>query len=289
MTSQKSTGIFLPASDDYYEEYLTDVASKSIVGVAESLGYHVAQVQSIYLFDHPFGIHSIAFLPLTRTPLFVMTEETTLQLSADQIDRIIQNIDWGLEADPSAIEFILEDAVEAKSWDISFMQRIFPELPDKQEQVYESKQYGLYLIIMDGFLAAYNPADGLSTWGKSLDELNPGLFQAYVQHGKQLHGDEKAILYANLQAQALASLTGGAGNPYVKEYTLSNGTIDFFMILVEKEKQPVSIEAFELRMGNTARLIENDKGTATYQVSGKNYRFRDGKFHSIEQLTAGII
>jgi hypothetical protein len=208
--------VFIPTGGWWYKEFTEDVGNGSINQICIGLGYDPSQVQTVIMFDHPSGVSNIGVLPLTQQVLFVLTEKQVKKIRTSQVDRLLTKIDWAFENSPYNIEDLLDQAIEAESWSVNYMKKIFTDLDPVEDQVYHSQPNGLYLIIKDGRLIDYASADGLDTWGKELHELNPGMVNGWLGEGFLLHGDyEKAINYVNLQANAWASLPDSLNNEHV--------------------------------------------------------------------------
>jgi hypothetical protein len=215
--------------------------------------------------------------------LFVLTEKQVKKIRTSQVDRLLTKIDWAFENSPYNIEDLLDQAIEAESWSVNYMKKIFTDLDPVEDQVYHSQPNGLYLIIKDGRLIDYASADGLDTWGKELHELNPGMVNGWLGEGFLLHGDhEKAINYVNLQANAWASLPDSLNNEHVPAYTRKDSTVDFFMILAAEVKMSVSLADFQLRIGTKRAANSTRDGEATvHEYDGKQFYFMEGVLQSV--------
>jgi hypothetical protein len=278
-----SSGVFVPSSGWWYEEFLGDVGNGSFNQVVIGLGYASGQVQAINLFEGTNGIYSIGILPLTMEPLFILTEASITKLRTSQVDRQLGKIDWSWEHDAIKVDEILDEAIDTESWSVPFMHRIFPDLAPDDDQVFQSERLGYYLFVQDGKLVDYGTADGLTKWAKHLNELNPHMVNCWLGEGLILHGEsEKAIEYVNLQAEAWAGLSGSMDNPHIPEYSRKDGSIDFFMIRVNEDRLSASLSDFKLRIGKLSNTGVVANGQLKYTFDGRTYGFVGNVLYSIE-------
>ena len=278
-----STGVFMPAGGWWLERYTGDIGDGSCNSISISLGYEPSQVHTVHLFDRPGGMLVFGILPLTRELLFVVTEEIVKKLRTAVVERELAKVDWDFEYSAAFVDDILDTAIAAESWNVEFMQRIFPGLGPDPGQVFHSDRLGYYLFIQDGRLVAYESSDGLSKWGKHFNELNPRMVNCWLGEGFILHGDQKrAVDYVNLQAEAWATIPTHLWKNGAPGYHRKDGSIDYFLLGVDAGERPVSHSEFILRIGSKREsTFSACEGEVEYEFEGKRYRFVDKQLAAV--------
>ncbi len=283
-SSKASSGVYLPSGGWWYEEFRGEIGNGSFNDVSIGLGYDPSQVYGIYELGWPYGIFAIGMLPLTKQVLFVRTKGTTTQLRTAQVDKLLSKRDWKAEYDAVSVDDMLDDGIQAGTWSVAFMQRVLPSLPDDLDQVFHSDDLGYYLFIQTGRLVDYESSDGLTKWGKHLNELNPTMVNCWLGEGFILHGNKvRAIDYVNLQADAWASLPGFLLKRGLLSYGRKDGSIDFFLLGVNEGGRSVSLADFTLRIGSKVANTGVKQGDAlVFSYEGRVYRFVDEQSTAID-------
>lgn len=278
-----STGVFIPSEGWWLEMFTGDIGDGSFNSIGLSLGFAPSQVHNVFLFDHSKGMLVLGMLPLTQKLLYVVTKQRVKKLRTATVTREMDRVDWNFEYSAASVDDTLDEAIAAKSWTIDFMQRIFPGLSDDAGQVYHSDELGYYLFIQDGYLRSYESSDGLSKWGKHVNELNPHIVNCWLGEGFILHGEKhRAVEYVNLQAEAWVSIPTHLWENGSPTYQRKDGSIDFFLLGVDAGRRPVSQSDFILRIGskreNTGAI---SNGATVYNFEGKQYRFVDNQLDAV--------
>lgn len=263
----------------------SDLSKKSINAISEELGYKESQFHSVMLFDKPFGIEVICFIPLTKKPIYFLTTMETYELNNIIINQVINSIDWGMEYSGLNVEFILDEAKESRNWTIEFLEKVLERrILDIDQEV--STRFGYNLIIKDGILVNYKSSDSLNSWAKDLLELNRAMANGYLNEGLENHnGDkDKAFEYLNLQAECMSSLPGGVQNIFSSKYKTSTGWIDFFLILAIEYGHKFRLDDLNVRGGKHVIKMSFMNSNSVYRFASHTFYFEGEILFKIDKL-----
>ena len=254
----------------------------SINSISEGLGYGISQIHSVIIFDKKDGIENIAFIPLTRKPIFLVSSQVLD--TKYQINKLIESIDWSLEYDGPSVEFILEEAKELSEWSIDFIEKVIGSEVTDEDQII-STQYGYDFIITDGKLVDYQSSDNLNSWAKELMNLNKDMAIGYFSEGVDNHNGDKSKgrEYLNLQAKFWSITPDSINNLFAKKYITSNGWIDFFRLMVLEYDYRINKDQMQLRAGENIIVISENNSFFECEFLGINYVFINGELDSFSK------
>lgn len=123
------------------------------------------------------------------------------------------------------------------------------------------ERLGLNFFFIDGLLVDFQSSDGLNEWAKHFKQLNPRYFEHYVKHARMYWGNSlnKIINEVNKQFQAFSYIPGGANNQHIELHKNSNGTINFYMLMVCHYGTPITAGQLEdLNYGRYTKIKQQN-------------------------------
>ena len=252
----------------------------SINDAVLSLGYPINHVHTILTFDAP-KIECLGFKLFTREPIMVLVKDKSFELSKDELDVAINQVNWDYEYAGPSVEDILESGIEEGNLSLDFLQSVLI-LAKEEENMYECKQFGLYLQFEDNLLKHFTSASQESASTKWLRNLNPHMVQDMLREAKIYQNNEfSAKEEVNKQTDSLRSTPEAVNNPYLHLHRTSQNNISFFNILITHYEHPCTLEEFLFM--NKGRY--QNTGNNTYKVGCFIYAFNGaGLLESSTQL-----
>ncbi|SFT00552.1 hypothetical protein [Mucilaginibacter polytrichastri] len=272
-SNKKSTGIFIPQGSDYSE--LTDnIEDTSIVGVSAYLGYHTDQIQVYHTdYNENDDISNVIFEAFTKNIIYVLTKTSCLKVTNRDVNHRLRSYDWAEEYDSYTVRDILEKGVANKSLTIDFLSKVLPINDPEPNGIFPVEKIGFYLYFNHGYLTDFQSLDGLGTWAKYFQKLNPRTITLQEAYAKKYWGNNisQVIKEVNTQSDALANVPELFKNKYSELHTTEIGTINFVMLLVCHYRRNIDLNDFiELNHGRYQQI------TPTIYSLGKFiYEFSD--------------
>lgn len=245
-----------------------------------STGYPINHVHTI----HSFNASKIEFLGVklfTREPLMVFLKDKNLDISKDELDKAISQVDWDFEYGSLEVEDMLDAGITQENLSLDFLQSVLV-LTKEDENLYKCNQFKLFLQFEGNLLKHFTSSDLESTSTKWLKNINPQMVQDILAEAMAYHGNEfGAKEELNKQTDALRDTPQAINNPYLHLHRTSRNNISFYNILITHYGQPCTLQEFLFM--NKGRY--QDTGNNTYKVGRFIYAFNeDGELENSTQL-----
>lgn len=255
--NKKSTGIFVPQEGGYQE--LTDtIENTSILGVSTHLGYHPDQIHVYHTdYDENDDIINVIFEVFTNKIIYVLAKTSCLKVSSRDVSHRLRSYDWAEQYDSYTVRDILEKGVANKSLSIEFLSGVLPISDPEPNGIFPVEKIGFYLYFNEGYLTDFQSLDGLGTWAKYFQQLNPRTITLQEAYAKKYWGNNlsQVIKEVNAQCDALANVPEIFKNQYAALHTTEIGTINFVMLLVCHYKRAIGLKEFtELNHGRYQQI-----------------------------------
>jgi len=245
-SNKKSSGIFVPA-DGGFKELTDTVANRSIIGISNYLGYHEDQVYTYHTdYNENEDIMNVIFEIFTNKIVFILAKSTCLKVSNRDVSHRIRGFRWEEEYDSYTVNDTLEKGVANKSLTLDFLARVLNFDGVEPTGIYPVKSIGCYLYFNDGLLTDFKSLDGLNTWAKYFQQLNPTTITLQETHARKYWGNDpaKIIQEVNAQSDALAAVPELFQNQFALLHKTATGTINFVMLLVCHYNRPIGLAEF---------------------------------------------
>jgi len=274
--------VFVPQNGKFIGKPI-NLENLTIKSIVQYLGYNSEQVYSYFNTDiSDTKIFAIVFKVFTDQIVFVVTNDSDVQLSAESVNHYLSNFDLNKVFDSYKIESTLDKGIKNKSLTSDYLASVLNlENPSPNGTIYASK-IGYNLEFKQGVITSYNSSDGLNKWAKLWKEENYELYKSYEDAARKYWGDDlqKIIDEINIQADAFANTPEAFRNEYVKYHKTAEGTINFKMLLVAHYNVPMTLKEFkEINHGryeltDEFNTPEGYKRT-TYKVNKTLYTFSE--------------
>lgn len=274
--SSSKTGFF-KADNEKLIEISEILGNGSIASCIESLGFPTNHIHIVYTFDSD-KITCLGFKTLSKKLVFILTESPEIKISYSDVQKEINQINWGYEYSSLNINDILEEGINLENFSLDFLKSVI-HLKEDGKNTYKSDQLGLFLQFDDGILKAFTSTGWDNSATKWLNNLNPTMIKEMTDEAKQYHqNDIDTMQEVNNQAKSLLGIPNAISNEYIPFHTKKNGNVNFYNLLITHYTKDCNIDDFLFM--NKGRLSEiNDNSIV---VGNFIYRFnQNGVLESI--------
>src|SRR5699024_10759339 len=141
-------------------------------------------------------------------------------------------IDWDFEYSILNVEDILQEGIEYENFNLSFVKSLL-DLTKKDDYLYESKKYGLYLQFENEILKAFTSTDWGSLTTNWLKDINQERINNMIKEAKLLHRNEiEAMEEVNKQNNAFMKVPYAMKNEFLSLHKNKYGNFNFYNLVI---------------------------------------------------------
>lgn len=272
---QSETAVIWIPFENKFIPYSGNPKTNSINGIGNDLGYNNEQ---FYIFrdfqnDSPI-VEMVAFEFYTRNVLFVFTKQPVSKLKITDVLNFSQRYIFSEIYDAAEFQHTFDEAIKNMSFSADFLSSKFGvKFEDNGIQFVPEINYLLYF--KDGFLCDYQRSDGLNEAANYFKTHTPSRYNLIESHAKKYWGNDLVSIKEeiNIQCDALYRLPDVAANPFISLHELTDGWVNYFMLLVTHHNEPINKEKF-LKV-NHGRIVNGAEQENVYIVGKFTYIFNE--------------
>jgi hypothetical protein len=259
MKPHQSTGVFVPNKEEF-DEMKDELDELSLNGISFHLGYHPDQLYHFSNYNFQSSIFNVSVEIFTKNIAFVLINKTEKKLEKKDVIKYMDGFDVSREYPSYTIKTILENGIENRSLNISYLARVLQIDDPHPDGIFFVPGLAMNLFFIDGILVSAEPSDGLNEWAKHWQNLNPVFFSNYQKEATLYWGDNIGYIIKeiNLQADAFASVPNATNNEFVSLHKNEFGNINFTMLKVCHYNHSIDLKQFkQINHGRRKELQEN--------------------------------